>query len=83
MNKKTYFLDCLNVHLARIAVLPSRIQNSTIAVFQAEAYMIPEHAIPENPANAALEFYECAMGMRASAPPWLTEWEETKEKSDR
>lgn len=82
--RKDYFLDCLNVIIVR-AFDPrgaswSSASSSYIAEVQAEAWAIPEIAIPEDPATAAYEFFLYRWG--SSKPEWLAEWEESRDAAE-
>lgn len=73
MNRRDYFLACLNVHLNRSS--ESKVE---ITAVQAEAWRIPEEAIPAiNPAQAALDFYDFHFGSDVAKPLWLAAWEES------
>lgn len=81
MNRRAYFLACLNVYLLRAGPYEPRVK---IVEVQSKAWHLPEEAIPEDPAYAALEFfgyYSTPMypDVEKLKPQWLAEWEERSE----
>ena len=88
MNRRDYFLACLNVLLTSPRELgpgwmffgkgTPRLSLREISEVQSEAWRIPEEAIPSlDPARAALDFYFCHFGSDVAKPPWLHAWEES------
>lgn len=90
MNRRAYFLACLNVHFTAWLVekaestkdfgVSLRMWNLAVAAYQFEAWSMPEEAIPANPAEAALAFFDYVCNRGADVKPaWYAEWKETKE----
>jgi len=72
MNKRAYFLACLNVHLCGHAK-----KSGGVMLIQSAAWKIPEDAIPSDPARAAFEFFEYFV-RNLPIPEWLAAWEESR-----
>ena len=92
MNRRDYFLDCLNVHFTFRATAMSVDSGRAghlvardvaalareVAAAQGAAWRIPEEAIPQiDPARAALDFYDYLFGSDVAKPTWLHAWEES------
>jgi hypothetical protein len=80
MNRRAYFLSCLNVHLLAwlsSSTNPRSFRHESVAAFQSEAWTLPEWVIPFDPGTAALEFFLYCTGNDRRKPRWLAEYEDS------
>ena len=87
MNRRDYFLSCLNVLLTSPRELgpgwmffgkgTPRLSLREISEAQSSAWRVPEEAIPADPARAALEFFGYHFVSGEAKPEWLAAWEES------
>ena len=91
MNRRDYFLQCLNVHLAARCTVKAvgrvssgylmsdgnGVTSRGVMEAQSSAWRVPEEAIPADPARAALEFFGYHFVSGEAKPEWLAAWEES------
>ena len=78
MNRRDYFLACLNVQIACAWNSSAPMKRLEVADVQYEAWRVPEEAIPiDDPARAARDFFDYYFGSDGKKPEWLAAWEES------
>jgi len=82
LTRRDYFLACLSAQLTHRKASEALLTREEIQEIQSEAWRLAEEAIPEDPAKAALEFFNYFARSGYVAPEWLATWYAIRKESE-